>query len=60
MSHLLSNSSPTNSYDGIELMQMLQKGYKGLGLLVDVNLDRFLIPLALCVAICLGAYFGSP
>lgn len=41
-------------------MQMLQKGYKGLGLLVEVNLDRFLIPLALCVAICLGAYFGSP
>ena len=41
-------------------MQMLEKGYKGLGLLVEVNLDRFIFPVAICAAICLGAYIGSP
>jgi hypothetical protein len=40
-------------------MQTLQKGYKGLELLVEVNLDRFLIPLALTAALFLGAYIGS-
>lgn len=40
-------------------MQTLQKGYKGLELLVEVNLDRFLIPLALVAALFLGAYIGS-
>ena len=41
-------------------MQTLQNGYKGLGLLVEVNLDRFLIPVALGAALFLGAYLGSP
>lgn len=41
-------------------MQLLQKGYRGLGLLVEMNLDRFIILLAICAAICFGAYFGSP
>ena len=41
-------------------MQTLQKGYKGLELLVEVNLDRFLIPLALGAALLLGAYLGTP
>lgn len=40
-------------------MHTLQKGYKGLELLVEVNLDRFLIPLALAAALFLGAYIGS-
>ena len=41
-------------------MQTLQNGYKGLELLVEVNLDRFLIPVALGAALFLGAYIGSP
>ena len=40
-------------------MQTLQKGYKGLELLVEVNLDRFLIPLALAGALFFAAYIGS-
>ena len=41
-------------------MQTLQKGYKGLGLLMEVNLDRVIFPLALGAALFLGAYIGSP
>ena len=51
---------PRTPYDGEIGMQTLQNGIKGLELLVEVNLDRFLIPLALGAALFLGAYIGSP
>ena len=41
-------------------MQTLQTGYKGLELLVQLNLDRFLVPLALGGALFLAAYIGAP
>ena len=41
-------------------MQSLHEGYKGLELLVELNLDRFLVPLALGGAIFLAAYIGAP
>ncbi len=40
-------------------MQTLQKGYKGLELLWQLNLDRFLFPLAIGGALFLASYLGS-
>ena len=41
-------------------MTMLRKSYDGLGLLVELNLDRFAVGLALCGALFLAAYLGAP
>lgn len=41
-------------------MQTLQKGYRGLGLLVELNRDPALVLLALTGALLLGAYLGTP
>ena len=40
-------------------MQMLEKGYRGLELLVELNLDRFAMALALGGALYFAAYLGS-
>jgi len=34
-------------------------GYKGVGLLIDLNLDRFLMPCAIAAALFVSAYFAS-
>lgn len=34
-------------------------GYKGLGLFIDLNFDRFLMPGAICAALFTAAFFGS-
>lgn len=39
-------------------MQMLQTGYRGLELLVELNLDRFAAIIALSSALFLAAYIG--
>lgn len=39
-------------------MQMLQSGYRGLELLVYLNLDRFAAIFALASALFLAAYVG--
>ena len=41
-------------------MQLLQQGYKGFELLVELNLDRFIALLALAGALYLAAYLGTP
>lgn len=41
-------------------MRTLQNGYKGLELLVELNLDRFMVLFALAVALFAGAYLGAP
>ncbi len=41
-------------------MQTIQKGYRGLGLLFELNRDLALVMLALTGALLLGAYLGSP
>ena len=41
-------------------MQMLQSGYRGLELLVQLNLDRFAAVIALASALFLAAYIGHP
>ena len=41
-------------------MQTIHRGYRGLGLLFELNLDRFFVVAALAGAIFLGAYFGTP
>ena len=41
-------------------MQVLEKGYKGLELLVELNLDRMIALLALTGALFLAAYIGAP
>lgn len=41
-------------------MTTLRKSYDGLGLLVELNLDRFAVVLALGGALFLAAYLGSP
>ena len=41
-------------------MQTIQRGYRGLGLLVEINLDRLLVLGALASALFLAAYIGSP
>ncbi len=40
-------------------MTTLRRGYRGLGLLVELNLDRFAVILALGAALFLAAYIGS-
>lgn len=40
-------------------MQHITGGYKGLGLFIDVNCDRFLMPVALAVALFAGSYIAS-
>ncbi len=40
-------------------MQMLQTGYRGLELLVELNLDRFAAMLALAAALFLAAWIGQ-
>ncbi len=39
-------------------MQMLQTGYRGLELLVYLNLDRFAAVIALALALFLASYIG--
>ena len=41
-------------------MQTIQRGYRGLGLLVEINLDRLLVLGALASALFLAAYIGAP
>ena len=41
-------------------MQTIQRGYRGLGLLVEINLDRLLVLGALSSALFLAAYIGTP
>ncbi len=40
-------------------MQTLQMGYRGLELLVELNLDRFAAILALSAALFLAAWIGQ-
>lgn len=39
-------------------MQQVQEGYKGLGLLIDVNNDRLLTVLAIAVAMAVVGLIG--
>lgn len=41
-------------------MAVLRKGYKGLELLVHLNLDRFGAAIALGLALSVAAYLGAP
>ena len=41
-------------------MQTIQSGYRGLGLLVEINLDRLMVLSALAGALYLAAYIGAP
>ena len=41
-------------------MQVIERGYKGLELLVELNLDRLIALLALGGALFLAAYIGAP
>lgn len=41
-------------------MQTIQRGYRGLELLVELNLDRAFVLLALSGALFLGAYLITP
>ena len=40
-------------------MQTLQKSYRGLGLLMDMNWDRILYLVTILAALWLGAFVGS-
>jgi hypothetical protein len=40
-------------------MQMIQKSYRGFSLVLDLGLDRILIPLAIVVGLAGGAMIGS-
>lgn len=41
-------------------MQILQSGYRGFELLVELNFDRVIALAALGGALLLGAYIGHP
>jgi hypothetical protein len=41
-------------------MTTLQKGYRGLELLVQINLDRFAVALALATALGVAAWLATP
>ncbi|MGB3178624.1 MAG: hypothetical protein WBC68_07535 [Albidovulum sp.] len=40
-------------------MQMIQTSYRGFSLLLDIGLDRILIPLAIVVGLAGGAMIGA-
>ncbi|MCB2115943.1 MAG: hypothetical protein KDE00_06465 [Rhodobacteraceae bacterium] len=40
-------------------MQMIQNGYRGMSLLIDLGADRILIPLAIVLGLAGGAMIGS-
>ena len=40
-------------------MQMIESGYRGVTLLVDLGADRILIPLAIVLGLAGGAMIGS-
>jgi|GEM_PF-6399552 hypothetical protein len=40
-------------------MAVLQKGYRGLSLLLLLNADRVFVASIMFGALCLGAYLGS-
>lgn len=40
-------------------MQMIQSGYRGLSLVLDLSLDRILIPAAIVVGLIGGAMIGT-
>lgn len=40
-------------------MQAIQRGYRGLGLVVDLNWDRLLYVCTIIFALMLGAFIGS-
>lgn len=41
-------------------MENFREGYRGLSLLVQLNLDRLLTGAALLAALLVGGYIGSP
>lgn len=41
-------------------MTLIRKSYDGLGLLVELNLDRLAVVIAMGGALFLAAYLGSP
>ncbi|WP_291338025.1 hypothetical protein [Albidovulum sp.] len=40
-------------------MQMLQSGYRGFSLVLDLGVDRILIPLAIVLGLAGGALIGT-
>ncbi len=40
-------------------MHLLQSGYRGVSLVLDLGLDRILIPLAIVVGLAGGAMIGT-
>ncbi len=40
-------------------MQMIQSGYRGFSLVMDLGLDRILIPLAIVLGLAGGAMIGA-
>lgn len=40
-------------------MRTLQNGYRGLGLLMDLNWDRILYLMTILAALWIGAFVGS-
>ncbi|WP_422050219.1 hypothetical protein [Shimia sp.] len=40
-------------------MQTITSGYRAIGLLIDVNWERFLYPSAVVVGLLIGAYISS-
>lgn len=40
-------------------MQLIQSGYRGFSLLLDLGLDRILIPLAIVLGLAGGAMIGT-
>lgn len=40
-------------------MQTIQQGYRGLGLILNLNWDRILYVFTIAFALFLGAYIGS-
>lgn len=40
-------------------MHTFEDGYRAIGLLIDINWERFLVPSAILVGLTLGAYISS-
>lgn len=45
-------------YGGTD-MHTIEDGYRAIGLLIDINWDRFFFPAAILVGLMAGAFVGS-
>jgi hypothetical protein len=57
--HILYLVLSPNANDGPTVMTALAQKYRGVALLVELNLDRLIYPVAIIGGLALGSYLGT-